>query len=241
MDGLNKAIVLDDERIQATINRLHLRIQDRFPESSLGEVCLRVHELARQTRETLQWISSPNRPLRYTVVAFVVILAIILLASLCQMDLSADGINWSDFVQMTDAALNQLVLIGAGIIFLVTLENRRKRQRVITAVNRLRSLAHIVDAHQLTKDPERIYNLKTATQHSPARDLTDYNLGRYLDYCTELLSLIGKLGFLYVQDFHDPVATSAVNDLENLTTGLSRKIWQKIMILQPPDVPTHKH
>jgi hypothetical protein len=36
----------------------------------------------------------------------------------------------------------------------------------------------------------------------------------------------------FVQDFHDPVATEAVNDLESLTTGLSRKIWQKIVILR---------
>jgi len=46
-----------------------------------------------------------------------------------------------------------------------------------------------------------------------------------------MLSLIGKLGALYVQKFNDPVALAAVNDVEQLTTGLSRKIWQKIMIL----------
>jgi hypothetical protein len=36
---------------------------------------------------------------------------------------------------------------------------------------------------------------------------------------------------LYVQDSQDPVLLDAVNDVETLTTGLSRKIWQKIMIL----------
>jgi hypothetical protein len=34
-----------------------------------------------------------------------------------------------------------------------------------------------------------------------------------------------------VQKFDDPVALAAVNEVEDLTTGLSRKIWQKIMIL----------
>jgi hypothetical protein len=34
-----------------------------------------------------------------------------------------------------------------------------------------------------------------------------------------------------VQKFDDPVALVAVNEVEELTTGLSRKIWQKIMIL----------
>ena len=46
-----------------------------------------------------------------------------------------------------------------------------------------------------------------------------------------MLSLIGKLAALYVQKFDDPVALGAVNEVEELTTGLSRKIWQKIMIL----------
>jgi hypothetical protein len=47
---------------------------------------------------------------------------------------------------------------------------------------------------------------------------------RYLDYCSEMLSLISKIGFLYMQNYHDPVATEAVNDLDDLTNGLSRKI-----------------
>lgn len=45
------------------------------------------------------------------------------------------------------------------------------------------------------------------------------------------LSLTSKVAFLFVQRFDDPVSVGAVNDLENLTTGLSRKIWQKISIL----------
>jgi hypothetical protein len=36
---------------------------------------------------------------------------------------------------------------------------------------------------------------------------------------------------VYVQNFDDSVTLAAVNEIENLTAGLSRKIWQKIMIL----------
>jgi len=35
----------------------------------------------------------------------------------------------------------------------------------------------------------------------------------------------------YIQHFEDPEAVSAVNDIEDLTSGLSRKIWQKMMVL----------
>ena len=46
----------------------------------------------------------------------------------------------------------------------------------------------------------------------------------------ELLAIISKIAALYVQNFNDPITLSAVNEVENLTNGLSRKIWQKIMI-----------
>ena len=69
------------------------------------------------------------------------------------------------------------------------------------------------------------------TESSPDRQLTRYEVKRYLDYCSELLSLTGKIAAFYVQNFSDGTALSAVNEVESLTTALSRKIWQKIMIL----------
>jgi hypothetical protein len=83
--------------------------------------------------------------------------------------------------------------------------------------------------HQLTKDPDRLVALEVSdTESSPARAMTAGELGRYLDYCTELLSLTGKLAALFVQRFDDAVVLQAVNEIEDLTNGLSRKVWQKI-------------
>jgi hypothetical protein len=61
--------------------------------------------------------------------------------------------------------------------------------------------------------------------------MTPFEHNRYLDYCSEMLALVGKIAALYVQTFPDERAVSAVNDVEELTSGLSRKIWQKIMVL----------
>jgi hypothetical protein len=61
--------------------------------------------------------------------------------------------------------------------------------------------------------------------------MTNFELNRYLDYCSEMLALSGKVAALYAQDFEDADVVAAVNDIEDLTSGLSRKIWQKIMIL----------
>ena len=43
--------------------------------------------------------------------------------------------------------------------------------------------------------------------------------------------LVGKLAALYAQSNSDSVVLQSVNDIETLTNGISRKIWQKIMIL----------
>ena len=223
--------ILIVEEIRKTIERLHLRMRDRFPESNLANICRELLEISTEAPQTVQWIARPNYLLRLATYGFILIGMLVVAEFLLQLHVSAAGINLADVVQMIEAALNTLILLGAGVVFLVTLENRRKRSRVIRAVNRLRCIAHIVDMHQLAKDPDSIAEHVFSTPHSPKRGLTQYELARYLDYCTEMLSLVSKTAFLYVQDYHDPVAAEAVNDLEDLTNGLAAKIWQKIMML----------
>jgi hypothetical protein len=135
-------------------------------------------------------------------------------------------------IQDLEAAANAVFLLGAALLFLVTLESRIKRSRVLSAVNELRAISHVIDMHQLTKDPSQvIVGVGHRTPSSPKRTLTAYQLTRYLDYCTEMLSLVGKLAALYAQSNSDSVVLQSVNDIETLTNGISRKIWQKIMIL----------
>ena len=43
--------------------------------------------------------------------------------------------------------------------------------------------------------------------------------------------MISKTAAIYVQEFPDSVALDAVNEITSLTNGLSRNIWQKIMLL----------
>ena len=117
-----------------------------------------------------------------------------------------------------------------------------KRGRALKAIHELRSIAHIIDMHQLTKDPERLLHRGKDTQSSPKRTMTQFELSRYLDYCAEMLSMTSKVAALYVQGFEDDVAVAAVNDIENLTNGMSRKIWQKLMILHTVDqIDVEKH
>jgi hypothetical protein len=47
-----------------------------------------------------------------------------------------------------------------------------------------------------------------------------------------MLALISKVGVLYVQDSTDGATIAVVDEIEDLTNGLSRKCWQKIMVIQ---------
>ncbi len=58
-----------------------------------------------------------------------------------------------------------------------------------------------------------------------------FELVRCLNYCSEALALLSKAAALHVQPFDDRETLAAVGDIEGLTDGLSRKIWQKITIL----------
>jgi hypothetical protein len=135
-----------------------------------------------------------------------------------------------ELVGFLDATKGVGVYMVAAAVFLVTLEVRFKRRKALKAVHELRALAHLIDMHQLNKDPERVGTPEAATMES-GRAMTAEELGRYLHYCTALLAIVSKIGQLYVQDFPDSAAQAAVDHFESLATGLSSKIWQKIMIL----------
>jgi hypothetical protein len=227
----NKNNFLISEQIQETIEKLYFRINDRFPNSGLSNVCKILHTISLETNNTLKWIAKPNYLIRCGTYAIIIIIALMTTYSVSIINVTAETLGISDLIQMTSSALQGLAIAGAGLLFIVTFENRRKRKKIISAINRLRCIAHIIDSHQLTKDPDSISKISMPTTHSPKRTLNKYQLSRYLNYCSEMLSLTSKLGFLYVQKFPDPIATNVVNDLEELTTGLSRKIWQKIIII----------
>ena len=137
----------------------------------------------------------------------------------------------SELLQATEAGINELIFLGLALYFLIGLETRIKRHSALQALHRLRSIAHVVDMHQLTKDPAHLLSPFRDTESSPGNALTRFELMRYLDYCAEMLALDSKLAALFAQNMDDPVVLTAVNELESLTQGLSGKIWQKIMIL----------
>ena len=220
---------LDSEKIIETVKAVQRRVEKRFPGSGLSKVVAELLQVAEETVTRTKWIQEPHLPLRCAAVGLsisIIVLVIFMLARIHQVGFD----NYVNFIQALDASIGSLVFIGAAIIFLVSWENRIKRERALKAIHELRAMAHIVDMHQLTKDPESYF--VPGGPASVKRSMTSFELNRYLDYCGEMLALISKIAALYVQGFQDPVLLDAVDDVEDLTAGFSRKIWQKITILE---------
>ena len=224
---------LDAEKIVGTIDSLRLRITERFPNAGLGKVCGELRQVASESTARVEFIEKRNIPLRVAVGAVIALIGWSLAKILPFVDFSkTTADNVYTILQGVEATLNILVLVGAALLFLFTVEERIKRKRALKALHELRSIVHVIDMHQLTKDPSAVAGVLAPTQHSPRRSMSPFELIRYLDYCSEMLSLTSKVAALYAQSLPDAVVTDAVSDIERLTTNLSQKVWQKIMILE---------
>ncbi len=231
---------IDPLRIFATCQTLSFRIEERFPGSGLGTLSRELTEIARNTVSQVERANRPAVGLRIAAWLLIGLGLVILIELVSHLQTNWELGNPGDFVQSFQAAIESAVFLGAAIVFLLSWENRIKRRRILMYLHDLRTMAHLVDLHQLPKTPDtiRFESEATFTAHSPVRVMTPFQLARYFSYCSEILSLIGKLATLYVQNFPDTAVLQAVDQIEDLTTGLSSKIWQKSMSITPPSPGT---
>jgi len=225
---------LDAESLIAAVRQLRERIHARFPSASLGKIAQTVLEVAEKAMDRAARIRRPNPWVRLSVIVLIggALVGLVDVAwNLDYRSAERDVKGASAFVQFLSAATQAIALLSAGVIFLVTLESRLKRARLIAAVHELRSLAHIIDMHQLTKCPDHYTKEWKRTEFSVELRYDIYQVRRYLDYCSELLAMVSKVAMLYLEAQTDPVVLDAVDQIENLTTSLSRKIWQKVSIM----------
>jgi len=204
-------------------------VEQRFPGRGLVGVAKQVRGAAAHAPALCDHILRPNLLIRTSVLFLGVAIVAGLIVKMSVLDFgSADG--WA-VLEGLEAAINTAVYMGIAIFFLVSFETRRRRERALTALQELRALAHVLDMHQLNKDPERLIFVSESSNDEEKSSLSPFLLERYLDYTADLLAMVGKLAAWYAQRITDPEVLVAVNELEQLTGGLSLKIWQKIQIV----------
>ena len=225
---------LDAPTVIATIDQLGGRIRARFADRGLPKAAAELRSAATEVTELGVHLRGRLRVLRWTARAASVLvalgMALVLVVAARDADLSG-SVRSVDWVALVESTNQTLVFGGLTLLFLNALPDRLERRHLLRRLHRLRSLAHVIDMHQLTKDPERLRSDFEPTDATVAVDLTRAEMQHYLGYCSELLALVGKVAALCAEDSQDGLILETVSDIENLTNGMSRKIWQKISLL----------
>lgn len=221
---------LDATGLIRAVTLLHQRISRKFPESGLSRVAGELLKVSQEAAARAAKAERPHIRLRIGIglLLFVALAWLVWLAGSLRFNFSVGSLF--DLLQGLEASINVLLLAAAGAWSLVSLEARIKRTAALRMLHELRVMAHLVDMHQLTKDPKTPW-ADEGEPPQPGLTLTTPQLAQYLDYCTDMLSLIGKIAALYAQYFDDRVVLQAIDEVESLANSLARKIWQKIMIL----------
>jgi len=162
---------LDSEKIVDTIETLCKRIDERFPNAGLAQVCRELLVIAKESQIRSAWIAKPRRLLRFIIGLLVLGILAVMVLVLANTTWPATGFDIVVLVQVSEAGINVCLLLGAAILFLATTEARVKRGRALKQIHEMRALAHVVDMHQLTKDPERLVAPAPDTPSSPTRNL----------------------------------------------------------------------
>ena len=225
---------LDARYVEQTVRRLEERIRARFPDRNLGnaarELGRMVPEIQAGFRESKERRSHVRLISRGASLVIVVLTLIALVIAL--RDAVTTGLDHSfTWVTLIESLVNDVIFAAIAVVFLWLLPERLERRALLDLLHKLRSQAHVVDMHQLDKDPEQARADYTPTAKSPAHRMNAEDLHHYFDYCSELVSLIAKTAALCAERTSDPVVLVTVSEIETLAAQLSQKIWQKISLL----------
>jgi len=194
---------LDAREVRLTVDRLEERIAARFPGRGIVRLAARLAGLVDEVESVAPGINTRLRRARVVsrVAAGLVLVATLVAVALALRDTLDDGVR---------SSIDWLPLIE-------------------TTINDLVYAA--IALYFLYSIPERFRTDFVPTPRSVDPQLGPQEMERYLEYCSEMLSLIGKTAALVAEESRDAVVLDAVGGIETLTTSLSRKLWQKIALL----------
>jgi hypothetical protein len=220
--------------VGATVAQLERRIHARFGERGLtkavrdlGQLVVLVQTEAGESHVRLRRTTLAARTTSITIIGATLFALVFGLRSAVTQGLEQTA-GW---VPLVESVINDLVFAAIAVLFLWAMPERLERRALLRLLHRLRSLAHVIDMHQLSKAPEQVSPTYVPTAESLRHGLDADQLYHYLDYCSEMLSLTAKTAALCGEHTSDGVVLETISTIERLTTELSNKIWQKISLL----------
>ncbi len=226
------------DHVGATVEQLERRIRARFGDRGLTRAANDLRRLVEevQTEAGQSHIRLRRTTLMARTTSITIIVATVAALVFSLREAFIEGLERSqDWVPLVESVVNDLVFAAIAMLFLWAFPERLERRTMLRLLHRLRSLAHVIDMHQLSKDPEQVSPTYTRTSQSVSHGLDADQLHHYLDYCSEMLSLTAKTAALCAEHSSDDVVLDTISTLETLTTNLSNKIWQKISLLPRPE------
>mgnify|MGYP001812518654 FL=1 len=122
---------LDPDQIVKTLVQLQARIDERFPARGLSKVCAELVDVARTTKARVERLEQAHLGLRLGAVAVIVAGIIIVGYVGTSIEYKHSTDNLFGVVQGIEALMNVLVLSGAAVFFLSTIEERWKRNQAL--------------------------------------------------------------------------------------------------------------
>jgi len=127
---------LDEAKIIGTLERLRNRIDERFPESGLGEVAEELIAVGKEASECVAYLRAPNWAIR--IAAGLVIAGMLAVLIVAIMTLQRPDVHGlAEVVQLLEAGINDIVFFGIAVFFLLTIETRLKRRRALRGDSRV--------------------------------------------------------------------------------------------------------
>ena len=221
---------IDVTQIVSTAERLLRRSRERFPEAGLNELLSELLETSEASHGAVAKASRPAWWLRVILVACLVGFTSFLLWVSRLVRSSDDIMNVTVLVQTIWACVELLAVFGGSVVVMFSAEGKLRRRPLIKILSELRSLAHIIDLHQMPLLPPDLRSSLPPTASSPVSgsSMEAALLARYLGYSVEALGLVGLLSAYCAQDVSDQKVLDLAEQTENLALGLSQKITNKI-------------
>jgi len=140
--------------------------------------------------------------------------------------------NQHDILAKLDAFCNLILVFTAVFYTLYSLDKAYSKKQISKLLIGLSDFIHLIDMHQINKDPNHLKDDYVNAKHSPVKTLNKFELQRYLDYTSESIALGSKMAYQVLECFpNDQKIMSRVNELHILCDGITTNIWQKIIIL----------
>ena len=149
---------LDGREVRAVIEYLGERIDQYLPRhpglrsvtEELGRLVdglLDRERGAPRRRRAVMWVSR-------VLIAVVLVTVVLTVGAAVRDAIGAQGaLHAFEWLPVLDSGISDLVFAGIAIWFLLSLAGRLVRNELLRRLHRLRSLAHIIDMHQMSKDP----------------------------------------------------------------------------------------